>query len=50
MTPPIQSERERLERRRQVRGLFLLAVLAVVFAVWRAGVGHVFSPGWWRLW
>jgi hypothetical protein len=38
------------ERRRQVRGLLLLALAAVVFAIVRAGVGRAFNPGWWRLW
>ncbi len=41
---------EQLERRRQVRGLLLLAVAALVFAVLRAGVHRVFTVGWWRLW
>lgn len=45
MTPP-----EQLERRRQIRGLLLLAVAAIVFAIYRAGVHNVFTPGWWRLW
>jgi hypothetical protein len=38
------------ERVRQVRGLVLLALTALLFAVLRAGVGRVFTPGWWRLW
>jgi hypothetical protein len=38
------------ERAQQVRGLLLLAVAALLFAVLRAGVGHVFTLGWWRLW
>ena len=38
------------ERARQVRGLLLLALAALLFAVLRAGVGQVFTPGWWRLW
>jgi hypothetical protein len=38
------------ERRRQVRGLLWIAVAAVVFSVWRAGVHGVFPVGWWRLW
>ena len=45
MTPP-----EQLERRRQVRGLLLLAVAAILFAILRAGRHNVFTPGWWRLW
>jgi len=47
MEPSSQQARE---RRRQVRGLLLLAVAALVFAVLRAGVHRVFTPGWWRLW
>ena len=41
---------EQLERRRQIRGLLLLALAAIVFAVLRAGVHRVFTRGWWRLW
>jgi hypothetical protein len=41
---------EHLERRRQVRGLLLLALAAIVFAILRAGVHRVFTAGWWRLW
>jgi hypothetical protein len=41
---------EQLERRRQVRGLLLLALAAIVFAILRAGVHRVFTTGWWRLW
>jgi hypothetical protein len=33
-----------------VHGLLLLAVAALLFAVLRAGVGRVFTSGWWRLW
>jgi hypothetical protein len=44
----------RLERRRQVRGLLLLACAALGFALVRAmmgaGVHRVFGVGWWRLW
>jgi hypothetical protein len=40
----------RQERRRQVRGLLLLALAAVLFAILRAGPHHVFPAGWWRLW
>jgi hypothetical protein len=40
----------RKERARHVRGLVLLAVAVLVFAVLRAGVHRVFAPGWWRLW
>ncbi len=39
-----------MERRRQVRGLLLLAVAILIFSLLRAGVHAVFTPGWWRLW
>lgn len=38
------------ERRMQVRGLLLLAAIAIAFAILRARVGRAFNPGWWRLW
>jgi hypothetical protein len=41
---------EARERRRQVRGLMWLALAAIVFAILRAGVHRVFTPGWWRIW
>jgi hypothetical protein len=41
---------EARERRAQVRGLVWLALAAIVFAILRAGVHRVFTPGWWRLW
>jgi len=41
---------EQIERRRQLRGLLLLALAAIVFAILRAGVHRVFTAGWWRLW
>jgi hypothetical protein len=41
---------ERLERRRQVRGLLMLAIAVLIFSVLRAGVHRVFGVGWWRLW
>jgi len=44
-------ERRGVERRRQVRGLLLLALAVLVFSLLRAGLHHVFTPaGWWRLW
>jgi hypothetical protein len=43
--PPKQTE-----RRRQIRGLLLLALAAILFAILRAGPHRVFTPGWWRLW
>jgi hypothetical protein len=44
------DEQARLQRRSHVRGLLLLALAAIVFAVLRAGVHRVFTIGWWRLW
>ncbi|QNI37320.1 hypothetical protein [Edaphobacter albus] len=44
------TERLQLERRRQVRGLVLLAFGVLLFSILRAGVHHVFPAGWWRLW
>ena len=41
---------ERLERRRQVRGLLMLAIAVLIFSVLRVGVHRVFGVGWWRLW
>ncbi|WP_213804501.1 hypothetical protein [Granulicella sp. dw_53] len=40
----------RHERRRQVRGLLFLAAAVLLFALLRAGLPSVFTPGWWRLW
>ena len=42
-------EREGIERRSMVRGLILLAVLALVGSIARAGLGRVFVHGWWRV-
>ena len=41
---------QQLERRSQVRGLLLLALAAILFAILRTGVHRVFTVGWWRLW
>jgi hypothetical protein len=38
------------QRRSQVRGLLLLALAVLLFAVMRVGVARAFNPGWWRLW
>jgi len=38
------------ERRRQVRGLMLLAFAVLLFSILRKGVSNVFPAGWWRLW
>ena len=44
------AEAELRERRSHVRALLLLAVLAIVASILRAGVHRVFGLGWWRLW
>ena len=41
---------EQQERRRHIRGLLLLALAAIVFAIVRTGPHRVFTQGWWRLW
>ena len=38
------------ERRSQIRGLLLLALAAIVFAILRAGLHSAFPHSWWRLW
>jgi hypothetical protein len=43
-----RAERERMERRSVVRGLILLAMLALVGSMIHAGWGRVFVPGWWK--
>lgn len=35
-------------RRRQVRGLLLIALAVLVFSILRAGVHRVFTVGWWK--
>jgi hypothetical protein len=45
-----RSVREVLERRSVVRGLIVLAVVALVVSVARAGLDRVFVHGWWRQW
>ncbi len=47
---PQKTLAEQIERRRQVRGLLLLAIAAIVFAILRANPHNVFTHGWWRLW
>jgi len=42
--------REAIERRRQARGLILLAIAVLVFSLVRFSLHRVFAPGWWRLW
>jgi hypothetical protein len=41
---------KRQERRRQIRGLLLLALSVLTFSLLRAGLHNIFTPGWWRLW
>ena len=48
--PGERTLREAEERRRQMRGLLVLAVMAIVFVLVRFGLDRVFTPGWWRLW
>jgi hypothetical protein len=38
------------ERRRQIRGLLLLAAVILIFSLLRSGLHNVFTPGWWRVW
>ena len=47
---PHPFQRRRMERESQVRGLLLLALATILFAILRAGPQHVFPAGWWRLW
>lgn len=45
------AERKQVERRRQVRGLLVLALAVLLFSLFRVGLHRVFTPsGWWRLW
>ena len=37
------------ERRAQVRGLLLLALLTLALLLWRGAPLHLFHAGWWRL-
>jgi hypothetical protein len=47
---PSHDAAKRHERRRQIRGLLLLALVVLVFSLYRAGLHNVFTAGWWRLW
>lgn len=38
------------ERKRQARGLALLAFAILAFSILRKGTDIVFPAGWWRLW
>lgn len=44
------EERESLERNSVLRGLTLLALLALVISLVRAGVDRAFYAGWWKQW
>jgi hypothetical protein len=43
-------ERENIERRRQLRGLLVLAFCVIAASIARAGVDRVFTYNWWRAW
>ncbi len=45
-----RNKREAMERRSVVRGLIVLAVLAMGWSIARAGLDRVFVHGWWRQW
>jgi hypothetical protein len=48
--PDRHAQAELRERRSQIRALLVLALLAILFSIFRAGVHRVFGAGWWRLW
>jgi len=48
--PPNPDTPKQTERRAQIRGLVLLALAAIAFAILRAGPHRIFNRGWWRLW
>ena len=41
------SLRERLEQRSVFRGLIVLAIAALLFSIWHAGLDRVFVGRWW---
>ncbi len=43
-------ERETKEGRSMLRGLLLLALLALAISLFRAGADRAFFPGWWTQW
>jgi hypothetical protein len=45
-----RKQGEQAERSGMVRGLLLLALVVFIASVFRAGLGQVFLPGWWRHW
>jgi hypothetical protein len=48
--PAVEVDIEVQLRRRQVRGLLLIALAVLAFSILRAGVHRVFTVGWWHLW
>jgi len=38
------------ERRRQIRGLLLLAFAVLAISILHTGIHNVFHPGWWHPW
>jgi hypothetical protein len=48
--PAPTTARRLTERRRQIRGLLLIALAILIFSLLRAGMHTIFTPGWWRLW
>jgi hypothetical protein len=48
MPRPINPARVRQERRRQLRGLLLIALAIFLFILYRARPLHLFHAGWWR--
>jgi hypothetical protein len=44
------AARERMEGRSMVRGLVLLALMALLAGIARAGLDRVFVHGWWNQW
>jgi len=49
-SPQSDKDLHAKQRRSQVRGLLVLALAALLFAVLRAGATRAFNHGWWRLW
>ena len=51
-TPKLQQLKQRKihERRSQLRSLLVIAVVVLLFSLYRAGLHNIFTPGWWRLW
>jgi hypothetical protein len=46
----LQKQRKIHERRRQLRSLLVIALVVLLFSLYRAGLHNVFTPGWWHLW